>query len=295
MNTKMQMRTLCLEEGTEACDARCPFCVSRLTPTHDLGMREKGINGLALNEVCRQAFEGKVNTVMITGKGEPTLFPEQLSWYLAHLRRLENQHGYIVPKVELQSNGVKIATKPEVYDPLLAQWSIDGLDLADISIVSFDEAKNRSVYTPYQRRYISLKELVDRLHQHDIKSRLACIMMAGYTDSPSSVARLIEFAHEINADELTLRPVNRPYTTDNVQVSEYIDKHLLSASQKESISDYLHRVGNVVNNYFYGATIFDVSGQNVCLTNSLTEDKDGNELRQLIYYPDGQIATSWTS
>ena len=93
MNQEMKIQTLSLVAGTEACDARCPFCVSKMTPTHELGMREKAINELAFNEVCRQAFEGKVNTVMITGKGEPTLFPEQLSWYLAHLSRLENQHG----------------------------------------------------------------------------------------------------------------------------------------------------------------------------------------------------------
>ena len=294
MNQETKIQTLSLVTGTEACDARCPFCISKMTPNHQLGLRQTEINFDAFSEVCRRAFEGRVETVMLTGKGEPTLFSEQLGQYLMHLAKSEVEFQYKVPSVELQTNGIRIASRPDVYDPLLSNWSSMGLDLAAISVVSFDEAKNRAIYTPYLRRYISLSELVDRLHQHGIRARLACIMMNGIIDTPALVAQMVEFAKEIGADELTLRPVNRPETTQNSMVVDFIDGHLLNQKQKDDIADYLYRTGRVVNEMSFGATIFDVGGQNVCLTNSLTLDKDGKELRQLIFYPDGQIATSWT-
>lgn len=294
MNQESKIQTLSLVTGTEACDARCPFCISKMTPNHQLGVRQTEINLTAFTNVCQRAFIGKVETVMLTGKGEPTLFPDQLGQYLQLLKDAEKHFQYTVPSVELQTNGIRIASRPEVYDPLLSHWASIGLDLAAISVVSFDEAKNRAIYTPYQRRYISLSELVDRLHQHGIRARLACIMMKGIVDTPPLVAQMIEFAKEIGADELTLRPVNRPETTKESTVVDFIDGHLLTQKQKGDIADYLYRVGRVIDEMSFGATIFDIGGQNVCLTNSLTEDQDGKDLRQLIFYPDGQIATSWT-
>jgi hypothetical protein len=43
----------------------------------------------------------------------------------------------------------------------------------------------------------------------------------------------------------------------------------------------------------HGATIYDVKGQNVCMTNSLTLSTNPDEIRQLIYFPDGRLMYDW--
>ena len=57
---------------------------------------------------------------------------------------------------------------------------------------------------------------------------------------------------------------------------------------------YLQSVGTVVEKLPWGGCIYDVDGQNVCLTNSLTK-VDGNEdvARQLIFFPDGRVCDDW--
>ncbi len=43
----------------------------------------------------------------------------------------------------------------------------------------------------------------------------------------------------------------------------------------------------------HGAVIYDVNQQNVCLTDSLTIDQQKEEIRQLIFFPDGRLVYDW--
>jgi hypothetical protein len=39
--------------------------------------------------------------------------------------------------------------------------------------------------------------------------------------------------------------------------------------------------------------VYDIEGQNVCMTNSLTRDTNIENIRQIIYFPDGHIRYDW--
>jgi hypothetical protein len=43
----------------------------------------------------------------------------------------------------------------------------------------------------------------------------------------------------------------------------------------------------------YGAVVYDLGGQNVCLSNCLTLDKSSEEMRSLIFFPNGSLRWSW--
>jgi hypothetical protein len=43
----------------------------------------------------------------------------------------------------------------------------------------------------------------------------------------------------------------------------------------------------------WGAEVYDVGGQNICLANCLTLDPSSDEVRQLIVYPDGSHRFDW--
>ncbi len=290
-----KVQTLSVLAGTEACNARCPFCISKMTPNNELGIKEPPIVWERFWNALEYAAIGNANTFMITGKGEPTLFPDHVTAFLATALAFEKKTGFRFQKKELQSNGIRIEQKPEFYEPYLAAWKHLGLTTYIVSFVGYDAKLNQEVYIPYERSYIDLRSLVSRLHKYGLGVRLSCIMFAGGIDSAEKFKHLIEFVQSTGADELTARPVNRPERSRNLSVSQWVLGHEISAEQLTEISLYLNSVGMVKNRYAFGATIYEVNGQNVCLTNSLTKDSNpAEQMRQLIFHLNGDIATDWT-
>lgn len=292
-NFDARVQTLSVLAGTEACNARCPFCVSKMTPPHDLGLREPVISWERLGESLEYARLGNTDTMMITGKGEPTLFPDHVTKFLKVVADFETRTGFSFKKKELQSNGIPAATKPEKYGPYLKEWAALGLDTYIISIVHFDPEENRKVYVPYSSSYIDLESLVQQLHENNLSVRLACIMFNGGIDNREKLAQLIDFSRRIGAEELTVRPVTRPDNSRNQDVSDWIAEHQLTDEQYDDMRNYLLEVGTVQKEYAFGGIISDVGGQNVCLTNALTKNTD-KDIRQLIFHANGDIATDWT-
>ena len=139
MNNIESFSVIC---GTAACNADCPFCISKMTGISALGLKPQPINWRNFDKACLIAKEGGVRSVIITGKGEPTLFPDHVTDYLKHLE------PYRFPLIDLQTNGVRIAKYPEKYLPFLKDWYEHGLAFVAISVVSYLAEENRKVYTP---------------------------------------------------------------------------------------------------------------------------------------------------
>ena len=82
----MKIQTFSIVAGSEACNARCPFCISKMTVAHGIDLKEPEVNWRNLRKACLLAQACGVTTAMITGKGEPTLFPNQITRYLHEMR-----------------------------------------------------------------------------------------------------------------------------------------------------------------------------------------------------------------
>ncbi len=82
----MKISTFTIVVGSAACNAACPYCVSKMTGK-ELGMKEPKVNWRNFDKACRLAQVNQVSTVLLTGKGEPTLFPEQFSFNRAANKR----------------------------------------------------------------------------------------------------------------------------------------------------------------------------------------------------------------
>lgn len=283
----MKFKTFSIVAGSEACNARCPFCVSKMTPPNGIEMKEPEVNWRNFRVAARLAKESDVDTVMITSKGEPTLFPQQITKYLDILSEFK------FPFIELQTNGIPIAEKREKYDPLVRSWFEKGLTIPAVSIVHYDQEKNRQIYLPYKRRYIDLPELIGYFHHVGLSARLACVALDGFIDGSSELEKLIGFAKENKVEQLTVRPVNKPTETRNSQIYDWVKKHHLKPSQLQSISEYLKCSGTRLLELDSGGVIYDVNGQNICLTNSLTRNTDPEKGRQLIFFPDGHVRYDW--
>ncbi|MEK6970398.1 MAG: radical SAM protein [archaeon] len=283
----MRIQLFSIVAGSEACNARCPFCVSKMTPAHGITLKEPVVNWRNFEKACQFARVSNVSTAMITGKGEPTLYPNQITEYVSRLSKYE------IPLMELQTNGIPIADDEKRFDEFLQKWYEYGLTTIAISIVHYLPERNRQIYLPYRKSYIDLPTLIHRIHAFGMNVRLACVLVNGFIDSVEEVKKMIEFARENKVEQLTLRPVNKPVESRNPEVFDWTTQHHLPVEKVQTICDYLNNEGHRLMQMEYGATIYDVGGQNVCLTNSLTLQPTTETIRQLIFLPNGHLVYDW--
>lgn len=283
----MRIQTFSIVAGSEACNARCPFCVSKMTVSHGLGLKEPEVCWRNFRKACRLAERNGVTTAMLTGKGEPTLFPDQLSQFLVELRPF----GF--PLVELQTNGILLAERADRYLPHLRRWYELELSMIAISIVHYQPERNREIYLPGSEQYIDLAALIESLHGIGFSVRLACVMADGYIDSVAEIDRLIDFARAHAVERLSVRPVARPSRSREGEVERWTEEHFLKPEQQRAITAHLERRGVELMRLSHGAIVYDLEGQNLCLTDCLTLDPSGEDVRQLIFFPDGHLRYDW--
>ncbi|MFH0936908.1 MAG: radical SAM protein [Candidatus Daviesbacteria bacterium] len=281
------IETFSILAGNEICNARCPYCVSKMTPLQGINDKEPIVNWRNIQKACLLSKMSGVNTVMITGKGEPTLFPNQLTQFLEILQKFE------FPIIELQTNGIILFEKADIYNPSLKKWYDLGLTTIAISIVHYDPLKNKEIYSPHKSQYIDLQKLITTLHKQKFSVRLATILIDGFIDTSKKLQELIEFAKTNNVEQLTVRPVNRPKESQNLQISDWVKQHHLKEHQLEEMQSFLNTHGIPLMSLSHNAKVYDVDGQNICFTNSLTINAKTSSIRQLIFFPDGHLRFDW--
>lgn len=287
----MKFQTLSLVAGSEACNAKCDFCVARMTP--DNGMNRKHVPLVLdnLDIACRLAEKGGVTSALITGKGEPTLFPEDITAYLKVIPEY-------FPLIELQTNAMtfSLPNSRRRMRKYLSRWRKMGLTTISISIVHFLDDLNQVIYCndgdKHRFPYPPLAETIELLKSYGYSIRLGCIGIRGYIDSAYLLAQLLEFAKKHQVSQVTWRPVATPDKARNTEVYRRATELSLAHSSIEAISDWAKLYGKKLLNLLH-AEVYDIGGQNLCLSNCLTIDPDYDTIRQLIYWPDGHIGYDW--
>jgi len=278
----MKFQTLSLVVGTKACNASCPFCISKMTFLPNEKLICDSINIRNLKKSLRLAEIGNVTTVILTGKGETLLFPTQITTYLEELNKFN------FPFIELQTNG-KILEDDSI-NQFLSEWAQLGLTTILISNVGYDAELNRQIYFPNDPRWIDIEKIVNKCKSYGINARLTTMGIKGGIDSPNKIKMLLSWADKLGVKQLTWRPVSHPENT----TMEWILKNSLDPSQIESIKDFVIKNGKLLYNLLHGAAVYDLFGQNFCLTNCLTIDPSEETIRQLIFYPTGNLYTDWS-
>lgn len=135
--------------------------------------------------------------------------------------------------------------------------------------------------------------LIKQLHDVGFSVRLTCILADGFIDTTEKLQTLINFAKQNNTEHLTIRPVNKPNKSRNNPVEQWVAQNYLKEENFTAIKEFLETRGVRILNRAHDVTIYDVDGQNVCLTNCLINDPTQEELRQFIFFPDGHLRYDW--
>jgi len=296
----LQINTFSIVVGTKACNAKCPFCVSRMTG-FDIMPERGAINTHNFAKAARLAQLAGTTTVLLTGKGEPILYPGEITEYLELLA------PYQFPFIELQTNALDIGRLAAGETPktglsvdTLKHWYELGLTTIAISTVGHNPEANRQVY---HADYPELGKTVQFLHTLGFTVRL-CVMMLDHVGDELGipgvndtwrVQNLINWCRTNKVDQLTIRPIRKPddAVSHSDDTSDYVAKHGLSKDQETAIRDWCLKTGKTVLMLSHGAAVLDIAGQNVCISDCLTVPEDPDHIRTLIFYSDGRVAYTW--
>ena len=276
----MKIQTFTIVAGTSLCNARCPFCISQMTPKQGITFEEPEVNWLNFRKACRLAQMHDVTTVLITGKGEPTLYPQQITLFLKHLKEFD------FPIIELQTNGLALGREFNKYKPYL------GLNTIAISVVHYNENKNKEIYTG-NANYPNLENLINNLHQMGFTVRLSVMLLKNFIDSPEEIQKLVDKVRQWTVEQLTLRPIDTPKEAENASIYTWTKNHELTRGQIFEIDKFLKSNAVKLLTFAHGGVVYDLHGQNVCFTNGLATRPETDNLRCLIFFPDGHLRYDW--
>jgi len=276
----MKTHTFSVVVGTAACNAECRFCVSKMTCR---ASKHHGVNWNQFEKACQiveQARDGLV-TVLLTGTGEPTMYPVDIS---NHLGAMNGRF----PLVTLQTNGILLDRGT------LDEWRDQGLTQVCLSITSASAERSNKIMRISKSLGFNYWKQVDMIHSAGLSVRLNCTMLNEGISTPVEVEHLISSCQERGVEQLTLREVDKPdCPAADPHVAGYVERekpvgaaarlfHYLSMSGASRLPDLPH-----------GGSVFDYNDQNVCISNCLTDTLDPNDIRQIIFFPSGEIGYDW--
>lgn len=273
--------------GSKACPNDCELCISKMTPDYGIGLALPPVNWDRFETATRMALAHGAENALITGKGEPTLYPGQVTQYLIRLKDKPFSAR------EIQTEGSQLA-RGGLYNDFLTVWRELGLDTVAVSMYHYDMEKNQNLYRPRDGKFYDIPDLVDKLHEKDLNTRLSCVLMKGYVGDVDEVKNLIQFAKENKVFQLTLRSTGQPEKSLDQRVADFVDAHTVSQENLAAITEFLEKEGSFCYSLPHGANVYEVYGQNVCMTTCMTTpERNEDKIRQLIWFPQGWLTTSW--
>ena len=140
---------------------------------------------------------------------------------------------------------------------------------------------------------MDLPKLIAVLHEHGFAVRLNCMGLQGFIDSGQKLEELVEFARQNKVEQLTYRSITKPQTSADAEVATWATRYRLTDNQLREIGAYVERNGTLLLNLVHEAKVYDLHGQNLCLSSCLTRNSREDIIRQLIFFPDGRLTYDW--
>ena len=267
MKPYVQTYSVCV--GGNDCNAHCPYCVAKMTNP----MKKLPLN---MRNVIKGANLAKMfgaSTALLTGKGEPTL-------HMSEVLEVAGEMSRIFPLVEIQTNGMLL------NDDNLENMYRTGITTICLSAVHWEQEKNREIFG---QDYQSIAKIKRMCEENSLSLRLTVMLIDGYVDCAEKIDHLIDCCRDMKVEQLTIRGLGVSEATGNLPIIGWINQHRVAIDYYE----YIKKQGKMLNSLVHGAEIYDIKGQNVCVSNCLTMNEKSNDIRQLIYCSDGHIRYDW--
>lgn len=258
------------------------------------------INERNLRAALRESRRGKSRCALLSGKGEPTLYPRIVRRYLESIR--DEPFSFR----ELQTNGLGFGwlirdgesrIKDLTRDDLV-RWADLDLNTIALSAVHWETEPNSRVY---HKDYPALDRTIGGLREMGFTVRLCVMMLRGYVSEPEHFEGLMEFCRANDVGQCTVRPIRSSYASKDDEVTRFVAEHAPTDEELARVQGYIDDNATWIDSLMHGAEVYDFclphweSGRNLCVSDCLTVNRreDAGKTRSLIFFSDGTLTTSW--
>ena len=300
----MKVQTLSLVIGTQACNAKCAFCVSHITGFGELPKTR--VFHRDIDKAVDLALRGGATTALLTGKGEPTLYPAQISDALFHLKKF--------PLIELQTNGLTFGcfltpqregSRPvgALVRDLLPDWRRAGLTTIALSTSGYLPTwhpKHRDLVEKNEFHYgrcLDYESLVTHLRRLGFTIRFCIMAQKGGIDTVEKLEDQLAWCKSVGVEQVIIRPITTTRESHSKE-AEYVRKQSVEDMFDDRNPHSFIRWANVVMTpilYLHDGGVVYSSQElgNLAIGNCLTNSIDKDSVRSLIFYPNGRLTYSW--
>jgi organic radical activating enzyme len=263
----MHANNLSISVPYKGCDKKCPYCVSEMT-----GFFEESDSALwrsKFHKVKKLADVAGVNSVSVTGKGEPLLNMEAVK-----------EVGSVLAEfpLELQTNGKKLTLET------LAQLSRANYDVIAVSVDN-------------------IKQLDTDIFKEITKLGMIPRITVNITDMlpVMNFAAWLSKVKESGVEQLSFRQITTANYTEHGKVHDWIEKHAPARLYNNLIANFKENYldtgkARLLRALPYGAKLYDVEGISFTYFDYCIQDtSNGDDIRSLIYQEDGHMYTAWNS
>ena len=207
---EIKPRTISFLPIANACQARCAFCFSKASISHDQGHAKP--DWRMIENWLDLAVARGAERAVITGGGEPTLLP----W--ASLQKLIARCGKRFDKTVLITNAHRLAmlSAAERSSELGALYDA-GLRVLAISRHHSDTARNErlmGLHTPVEALVHTWCD--ERARWPLLRLRLICVLQRGGVDNEIEIERYLSWAGHLGAEEVCFKELYVSTSTESV-------------------------------------------------------------------------------
>lgn len=167
----------------------------------------------------------------------------------------------------------------------------NGLTLVCFSVAHCDAAKSNELMQ-IQSGFNFLRA-VDAVHDCGLAVRLNFTMLRSGIYRPEDLDRCVDLATIYGIEQLTFREVSRPAVSISQEHADCVDREKPNDACRVLFHYLNMNGGHRLPDLAHGAALFNYRGQNVSVNHCLTDTTDPNDIRQIIFFPSGEICYDW--
>lgn len=267
----MKANNLTISIPNKGCNKKCPYCISDMTPSVDSNPE---IFLKRLLKAKKLAEHANVSSVLVTGKGEPTLNLDMVSTVGAVFNEFP---------LEIQTNGV-LFLQPS--DSTLVKLSNYGFDVISLSFDNWFQFKDHS------STFKKIKEL-------GMTSRVT-FNVTDFLPEDFELDSFFYLCREHSVDQFSLRNITYPSASKDNQTLEWIKENTQNHMYEKLLGDFnssfFATKAILIGSTSFGGKIYDVQGVSFTYFDScIQENHNEEDIRSLIYQEDGHMYTTWNS
>ena len=302
----MNIQSISVVVPTKGCVNKCKFCVSRM---HESSYENK-FDEIQIRKRIKFAANNRVNTLIITGVGEPL----QNLTFLRNLREVLDKEHHPFPNVELQTTGVMLMHMVEWDRPnnekFITYFNVEFLKKLGVNTISlsisniFNSEKNNEIIGIPEKLKFKIKDICKFIKDQGFNLRLSLNMTKIYSGAPP--LSILEACKNLRADQITFRKLW--YSDNNSSQTKWVKENSCSSSTLDAINTYItgyengdghgntwQELGNGKPLYRlpFGPMAYSINGMSVVIDDNCMSKDDVDNLKYVILRENGKLYCQW--